>query len=58
VEPAAHVAPDRLAASDTARIRPQLEREIAQALADFQSDGAVRGPVSTWIISALAAPAA
>jgi hypothetical protein len=54
--PAAEVI--RLAASDAARIRPQLERELAEALADCQSDGAVRGPASTWIISARAAPAA
>lgn len=54
--PAAEVI--RLAASDAARIRPHLEREIAEALADFQSDRAVGAPASIWIISARAAPAA
>jgi len=44
----------RLAASDAAKIRPQLEREIAEALADFQGDGGIRGPASTWIIAARA----
>jgi SAM-dependent methyltransferase len=50
--PAAEVI--RLAGEDAAKIRPQLEREIAAVLADFQADGEVRGPASTWIVSARA----
>lgn len=48
--PAAEVI--RLAADDAERIRPKLEREIAEAIADFDGPDGVRGPASTWIVSA------
>ena len=50
--PAAEVI--RLAAEEAEKIRPQLEREIGEVLADFRSDGEVRGPASTWIVAARA----
>ena len=50
--PAAEVI--RLAAEEAEKIRPKLEREIGEVLADFRSDGAVRGPASTWILTARA----
>jgi SAM-dependent methyltransferase len=43
----------RLAKEQSEKIRPKLEAEIRAVLADFeQPDGEVRGPASTWIISA------
>jgi SAM-dependent methyltransferase len=50
--PAAEVI--RLAADEAEKIRPRLEREIREALVGFQADGDVRGPASTWIVSARA----
>jgi SAM-dependent methyltransferase len=50
--PAAEVI--RLTGEEAERIRPQLEREIRDALAAFQGDGEVRAPASTWIVSARA----
>jgi SAM-dependent methyltransferase len=45
----------RLAGAEAEKIRPKLEREIREALADLDGDGGVRAPASTWIISATAA---
>jgi ubiquinone/menaquinone biosynthesis C-methylase UbiE len=42
----------RLSGDEAEAIRPTLEREIREALADFQGPDDVRGPTSTWIISA------
>ncbi|MFL5907735.1 MAG: class I SAM-dependent methyltransferase [Solirubrobacterales bacterium] len=42
----------RLSGEDAERIRPKLEREIGDVLADFQGDDGVSAPASTWIISA------
>jgi SAM-dependent methyltransferase len=40
-------------AEEVERLRPKLEREIREVLADYErSDGEVWGPASTWIISA------
>ena len=50
--PAAEVI--RLSGEEAERIRPQLEREIRAALADFQRPDGVYGPASTWIITARA----
>ena len=47
----------RLSGDDAERIRPKLEREIREVLTDFEGPDGVRGPASTWIISA-EAPAA
>jgi SAM-dependent methyltransferase len=44
----------RLAADEAERIRPKLEAEIREALADFDGPDGVVGPASTWIISAVA----
>src|SRR5581483_1594678 len=37
---------------DGARLRPQLEREIRDALVGFATEGGVFGPASTWIVAA------
>jgi SAM-dependent methyltransferase len=42
----------RLAAEQAEEIRPKLEAEIREALADFAGADGVYGPASTWIISA------
>jgi hypothetical protein len=40
-------------ADEVERIRPQVEKEIREVLADYvQADGTVSAPASTWIISA------
>jgi SAM-dependent methyltransferase len=40
-------------AAEVDRLRPKLEREIGEVLADYvEPDGVVRGPASTWIVSA------
>jgi SAM-dependent methyltransferase len=45
----------RLAAEQAEKIRPTLEREIRNVLADFErEDGTVYGNASTWIVSATA----
>jgi SAM-dependent methyltransferase len=44
----------RLAGEEAERIRPKLEKEIREALADFDGPDGVVGPASTWIISAVA----
>ncbi len=44
----------RLAGDEAERVRPQLEREIREALADFAEPGGVFAPASTWIVSATA----
>ena len=42
----------RLSGDDAERIRPQLQEAIGGALADFGTDDGVRGPSSTWIVTA------
>ena len=42
----------RLAGDEAEKVRPQLEREIREVLADFQRPDGVFGPASTWIVSA------
>jgi SAM-dependent methyltransferase len=42
----------RLCGDDAEKIRPKLEREIGEVLADFQGENGVSAPASTWIISA------
>jgi SAM-dependent methyltransferase len=44
----------RLCGDDAEKIRPKLEREIGEVLADFQGENGVSAPASTWIISATA----
>jgi len=44
----------RLAADEAERVRPQLERDIRDVLADFVEPEGVFGPASTWIVSATA----
>jgi ubiquinone/menaquinone biosynthesis C-methylase UbiE len=45
----------RLSGDDADRIRPQIEADLRDALADFvQPDGEVVAPASTWIVSARA----
>jgi SAM-dependent methyltransferase len=45
----------RLAGAEAERIRPTLEREIREVIADFaRDDGSVYGDASTWIVSATA----
>jgi hypothetical protein len=45
----------RLTGDEAEKIRPKLEREIGEALADFQRANGVFAPASTWIVSARAA---
>jgi SAM-dependent methyltransferase len=45
----------RLSGDEAEKIRPKLEREIGEVLADFQGDDGVKGPASTWIITATSA---
>jgi len=45
----------RLAGEEAEKIRPKLEREIREALADLDGDDGVRAPASTWIVSATTA---
>jgi SAM-dependent methyltransferase len=42
----------RLAGDQAEKIRPRLESEIREALADFDGPGGVQAPASTWIVSA------
>jgi SAM-dependent methyltransferase len=42
----------RLAGDEAEKIRPKLEREISEALSEFDDGGDVRAPSSTWIVSA------
>ena len=42
----------RLCGDEADKIRPKLEREIGEVLADFQGADGVSAPASTWIISA------
>jgi len=42
----------RLVGAEADSIRPKLEREIAEALAEFDGPDDVRAPSSTWIVSA------
>ena len=42
----------RLAGEEAERIRPQLAREIGEALSEFESADGVIAPSSTWIVSA------
>lgn len=44
----------RLAKHEAERIRPTLEREIREALAEFETSDGVYGGASVWIISATA----
>jgi SAM-dependent methyltransferase len=44
----------RLAKDEAERIRPTLEREIREALAEFETSDGVYGGASVWIISATA----
>jgi SAM-dependent methyltransferase len=48
--PAAEVI--RLAGEEAERIRPKLEREIREALAQFEEADGVRAAASTWIVEA------
>jgi SAM-dependent methyltransferase len=45
----------RVAGEEAEKIRPKLEREIREALADFEEPDGVFAPASTWIVSATAA---
>ena len=42
----------RLSGDDAERIRPKLEREIREVLADYEGADGVRGPASIWIVAA------
>ncbi len=42
----------RLSGKEADKIRSKLEREIGEVLADFQGDDGVKGPASTWIVTA------
>ena len=42
----------RLSGDAAEKIRPKLEREIGEVLADFRVDGGIVAPASVWIISA------
>jgi SAM-dependent methyltransferase len=42
----------RLNGKDAYKIRPKLEREIREVLADFDGDDGVSAPASVWIVSA------
>jgi ubiquinone/menaquinone biosynthesis C-methylase UbiE len=53
--PAAEVI--RLVGAEADEIRPKLEREIGEVLADFDGPDGIKAPASTWIISAAAGPA-
>jgi SAM-dependent methyltransferase len=44
----------RLAGDEAERVRPQLERDIREVLADFVEPEGVFGPASTWIVSVTA----
>jgi SAM-dependent methyltransferase len=44
----------RLAHVEAEKIRPKLEREIGEALADFEEPDGVFAPASTWIVTATA----
>ena len=44
----------RLTGDEAERIRPRLEREIREVLADYDGPNGVSAPASTWIISAAA----
>ena len=44
----------RLAGDEAERVRPQLERDIREVLAEFVEPDGVFGPASTWIVSAIA----
>jgi SAM-dependent methyltransferase len=48
--PAAEVI--RLVGDEAERIRPTLEREIGEVLADYQGPNGISGPASIWIVSA------
>ena len=40
-------------AAEVERLRPKLQQEIQEVLADYvEADGVVRAPASTWIVSA------
>ena len=40
-------------AEEVDRLRPKVEREIREVLADYvEDDGLVLGPASTWIVTA------
>ena len=42
----------RLSGDAADEIRPKLERQIREVLADFEGPDMVRAPASTWIVSA------
>ncbi len=42
----------RLSGENANEIKPTLEREIREVLADFEGADGVRGPASTWIVTA------
>lgn len=50
IGPAAEII--RLVGEDAEKIRPKLEAEIREVLADYEGPEGVSGPASTWIITA------
>lgn len=44
----------RLAGEEAERLRPEIEAALREGLAGFQTPNGVRGPASTWIVSARA----
>jgi SAM-dependent methyltransferase len=44
----------RLSGDEAEKIRPKLEREIAEVLTDFERTDGIYAPASTWIVSATA----
>jgi hypothetical protein len=42
----------RLSGDEAEKIRPRLEHEISEVLAEFQGEGGIVAPASVWIISA------
>jgi hypothetical protein len=42
----------RLSGDEAEKIRPKLEREIGEVLADFKGEAGISAPASTWIVTA------
>jgi SAM-dependent methyltransferase len=45
----------RLCGEEAEKIRPKLEREIGEVLADFKGENGISAPASTWIVTATVA---